>query len=66
MWELVKNGVMLFGVGELGMVNMILVVVIVSIIIGWDFEEVVGIGVNLLIDKLVNKIDVVCWVIMLN
>lgn len=57
---------MLFGVGELGMVNMILVVVIVSIIIGWDFEEVVGIGVNLLIDKLVNKIDVVCRVIMLN
>lgn len=66
MQELVKNGVTLFGVGELGMVNMILVVVIVSIIIGWDFEEVVGIGVNLLIDKLVNKIDVVRWVITLN
>lgn len=63
---MVKNGVTLFGVGELGMVNTISVVVIVSIIIGRDFEEVVGIGVNLSIDKLVNKIDVVRRAITLN
>lgn len=48
------------------MVNTISVVVIVSIIIGRDFEEVVGIGVNLSIDKLVNKIDVVRRAITLN
>lgn len=61
-----KNGVTLFGVGELGMANTTPAAAIVSTITGRDPEEVVGIGANLPTDKLVNKIDVVRRAIMLN
>ena len=42
--ELAKNGVTLFGVGELGMANTTPAAAIVSTITGRDPEEVVGIG----------------------
>ena len=61
-----KNGVTLFGVGELGMANTTPAAAIVSTITGWDPEEVVGIGANLPTDKLANKIDVVRRAITLN
>lgn len=61
-----KNGVTLFGVGELGMANTTPAAAIVSTITGRDPEEVVGIGANLPTDKLANKIDVVRRAITLN
>ncbi|EJV7176079.1 nicotinate-nucleotide--dimethylbenzimidazole phosphoribosyltransferase [Escherichia sp. 93.1518] len=64
--ELAKNGVTLFGVGELGMANTTPAAAIVSTIAGRDPEEVVGIGANLPTDKLANKVDVVRRAIMLN
>lgn len=64
--ELAKNGVTLFGVGELGMANTTPAAAIVSTITGRDPEEVVGIGANLPTDKLANKIDVVRRAITLN
>ena len=44
--ELAKNGVTLFGVGELGMANTTPAAAIVSTITGRDPEEVVGIGAD--------------------
>lgn len=64
--ELAKNGVTLFGVGELGMANTTPAAAIVSTITGRAPEEVVGIGANLPTDKLANKIDVVRRAITLN
>ncbi|MGE9095888.1 nicotinate-nucleotide--dimethylbenzimidazole phosphoribosyltransferase, partial [Escherichia coli] len=64
--ELAKNGVTLFGVGELEMANTTPAAAIVSTITGRDPEEVVGIGANLPTDKLANKIDVVRRAITLN
>lgn len=61
-----KNGVTLFGVGELGMANTTPAAAIVSTITGRAPEEVVGIGANLPTDKLANKIDVVRRAITLN
>ena len=60
-----KNGVTLFGVGELGMANTTPAAAIVSTITGRD-PEVVGIGANLPTDKLANGIDVVRRAITLN
>ncbi|MDM4922431.1 nicotinate-nucleotide--dimethylbenzimidazole phosphoribosyltransferase [Escherichia coli] len=58
--ELAKNGVTLFGVGELGMIYFTTpAAAIVSTITGQDPEEVVGIGANLPTDKLARQIDVV-------
>lgn len=45
--ELAKDGVTLFGVGELGMANTTPAAAIVSVLTGSDAEEVVGIGANL-------------------
>ncbi|EGE3037902.1 adenosylcobinamide-GDP ribazoletransferase [Shigella sonnei] len=64
--ELAKNGVTLFGVGDLGMANTTPAAAIVSTITGRAPEEVVGIGANLPTDKLANKIDVVRRAITLN
>lgn len=61
-----KNGVTLFGVGDLGMANTTPAAAIVSTITGRAPEEVVGIGANLPTDKLANKIDVVRRAITLN
>lgn len=48
------------------MVNIMLVVVMVSVFIGSDVKEVVGIGVNFLFFCIDNKVDVVWWVIVIN
>ncbi|TGB74244.1 nicotinate-nucleotide--dimethylbenzimidazole phosphoribosyltransferase [Escherichia sp. E4694] len=64
--ELARNGVTLFGVGELGMANTTPAAAIVSAITGRDPEEVVGIGANLPTDKLAHKVDVVRRAITLN
>ncbi|HBV7986199.1 TPA: nicotinate-nucleotide--dimethylbenzimidazole phosphoribosyltransferase [Citrobacter freundii] len=57
--ELAKDGVTLFGVGELGMANTTPAAAIVSVLTGSDAEEVVGIGANLPLSRVGNKVDVV-------
>ena len=60
-----KNGVTLFGVGELGMANTTPAAAIVSTITGWDPEDGWD-WQTLPTDKLANKIDVVRRSITLN
>lgn len=64
--ELAKDGVTLFGVGELGMANTTPAAAIVSVLTGSDVEEVVGIGANLPLSRVGNKVDVVRRAIAVN
>lgn len=64
--ELAKDGVTLFGVGELGMANTTPAAAIVSVLTGSDAEEVVGIGANLPLSRVGNKVDVVRRAITVN
>lgn len=64
--ELAKDGVTLFGVGELGMANTTPAAAIVSVFTGSDAEEVVGIGANLPLSRVGNKVDVVRRAIAVN
>ncbi|MBF0031416.1 nicotinate-nucleotide--dimethylbenzimidazole phosphoribosyltransferase [Citrobacter freundii] len=64
--ELAKDGVTLFGVGELGMANTTPAAAIVSVLTGSDAEEVVGIGANLPLSRVGNKVDVVRRAIAFN
>ncbi|EMR6443135.1 nicotinate-nucleotide--dimethylbenzimidazole phosphoribosyltransferase [Citrobacter freundii] len=64
--ELAKDGVTLFGVGELGMANTTPAAAIVSVLTGNDAEEVVGIGANLPLSRVGNKVDVVRRAIAVN
>ena len=64
--ELAKDGVTLFGVGELGMANTTPAAAIVSVLTGSDAEEVVGIGANLPLSRVGNKVDVVRRAIAVN
>ncbi|EMK2613202.1 nicotinate-nucleotide--dimethylbenzimidazole phosphoribosyltransferase [Citrobacter freundii] len=64
--ELAKDGVTLFGVGELGMANTTPAAAIVSVLTGCDAEEVVGIGANLPLSRVGNKVDVVRRAIAVN
>ncbi|HCD1227376.1 TPA: nicotinate-nucleotide--dimethylbenzimidazole phosphoribosyltransferase [Citrobacter freundii] len=64
--ELAKDGVTLFGVGELGMANTTPAAAIVSVLTCSDAEEVVGIGANLPLSRVGNKVDVVRRAIAVN
>ncbi|CAH3586100.1 nicotinate-nucleotide--dimethylbenzimidazole phosphoribosyltransferase [Citrobacter freundii] len=64
--ELAKDGVTLFGVGELGMANTTPAAAIVSVLTGSDAEEVVGIGANLPLSRVGNKVEVVRRAIAVN
>ena len=64
--ELAKDGVTLFGVGELGRANTTPAAAIVSVLTGSDAEEVVGIGANLPLSRVGNKVDVVRRAIAVN
>ncbi|WP_338843846.1 nicotinate-nucleotide--dimethylbenzimidazole phosphoribosyltransferase [Citrobacter europaeus] len=64
--ELAKDGVTLFGVGELGMANTTPAAAIVSVLTGSDAEDVVGIGANLPLSRVGNKIEVVRRAIAVN
>ncbi|EPH3362196.1 nicotinate-nucleotide--dimethylbenzimidazole phosphoribosyltransferase [Citrobacter freundii] len=64
--ELAKDGVTLFGVGELGMANTTPAAAIVSVLTGSDAKEVVGIGANLPLSRVGNKVDVVRRAIAVN
>ncbi|HCR3328854.1 TPA: nicotinate-nucleotide--dimethylbenzimidazole phosphoribosyltransferase [Citrobacter freundii] len=64
--ELAKDGVTLFGIGELGMANTTPAAAIVSVLTGSDAEEVVGIGANLPLSRVGNKVDVVRRAIAVN
>ena len=64
--ELAKDGVTLFGVGELGMANTTPAAAIVSVLTGSDAEEVVGLGANLPLSRVGNKVDVVRRAIAVN
>ena len=64
--ELAKDGVTLFGVGELGMANTTPAAAIVGVLTGSDAEEVVGIGANLPLSRVGNKVDVVRRAIAVN
>ena len=64
--ELAKDGMTLFGVGELGMANTTPAAAIVSVLTGSDAEEVVGIGANLPLSRVGNKVDVVRRAIAVN
>lgn len=64
--ELAKDGVTLFGVGELGMANTTPAAAIVSVLTGSDAEKVVGIGANLPLSRVGNKVDVVRRAIAVN
>ena len=64
--ELAKEGVTLFGVGELGMANTTPAAAIVSVLTGSDAEAVVGIGANLPLSRVGNKVDVVRRAIAVN
>lgn len=64
--ELAKDGVTLFGVGELGMANTTPAAAIISVLTGSDAEEVVGIGANLPLSRVGNKVDVVRRAIAVN
>lgn len=63
---LAEDGVTLFGVGELGMANTTPAAAIVSVLTGSDAQEVVGIGANLPLAKMGNKVDVVRRAIAVN
>ncbi|WP_436856383.1 nicotinate-nucleotide--dimethylbenzimidazole phosphoribosyltransferase [Citrobacter tructae] len=56
---LAQDGVTLFGVGELGMANTTPAAAIVSVLTGSEPDDVVGIGANLPLSRVGNKIDVV-------
>ncbi|WP_336219136.1 nicotinate-nucleotide--dimethylbenzimidazole phosphoribosyltransferase [Citrobacter amalonaticus] len=64
--ELAQSGVTLFGVGELGMANTTPAAAIVSVLTGSDAQEVVGIGANLPLSRVGNKVDVVRRAIAVN
>lgn len=64
--ELAQNGVTLFGVGELGMANTTPAAAIVSVITGSEAEAVVGIGANLPLSRIGNKVAVVRRAIAVN
>ena len=64
--ELARGGVTLFGVGELGMANTTPAAAIVSVLTGSDAEDVVGIGANLPLSRVGNKVDVVRRAIAVN
>lgn len=64
--ELADDGVTLFGVGELGMANTTPAAAIVSVLTGSDAEDVVGIGANLPLSRVGNKVDVVRRAIAVN
>ncbi|WP_159865501.1 MULTISPECIES: nicotinate-nucleotide--dimethylbenzimidazole phosphoribosyltransferase [unclassified Raoultella] len=64
--KLAESGVTLFGVGELGMANTTPAAAIVSVLSGSDAEEVVGIGANLPLTKVGNKVAVVRRAIAVN
>lgn len=64
--ELANDGVTLFGVGELGMANTTPAAAIVSVLTGSDAEDVVGIGANLPLSRVGNKVDVVRRAIAVN
>ncbi|VUS84129.1 nicotinate-nucleotide--dimethylbenzimidazole phosphoribosyltransferase [Klebsiella spallanzanii] len=63
---LAEDGVTLFGVGELGMANTTPAAAIVSVLTGSDAQEVVGIGANLPLTKVGNKVEVVRRAIAVN
>ena len=63
---LAQEGVTLFGVGELGMANTTPAAAIVSVLTGSDAQEVVGIGANLPLAKVGNKVAVVRRAIAVN
>ncbi len=63
---LAEDGVTLFGVGELGMANTTPAAAIVSVLTGSDAQEVVGIGANLPLAKVGNKVEVVRRAIAVN
>ncbi|HCI6819756.1 TPA: nicotinate-nucleotide--dimethylbenzimidazole phosphoribosyltransferase, partial [Klebsiella quasipneumoniae subsp. similipneumoniae] len=63
---LAQEGVTLFGVGELGMANTTPAAAMVSVLTGSDAQEVVGIGANLPLAKVGNKVEVVRRAIALN
>lgn len=63
---LARDGVTLFGVGELGMANTTPAAAIVSVLTGSDAENVVGIGANLPLSRVGNKVDVVRRAIAVN
>ena len=63
---LAEDGVTLFGVGELGMANTTPAAAIVSVLTGSDAQEVVGIGANLPLSKVGNKVEVVRRAIAVN
>ncbi len=63
---LAQDGVTLFGVGELGMANTTPAAAIVSVLTGSDAQEVVGIGANLPLAKVANKVEVVRRAIAVN
>ncbi|SPX54875.1 nicotinate-nucleotide--dimethylbenzimidazole phosphoribosyltransferase [Klebsiella pneumoniae] len=54
------------GVGELGMANTTPAAAIVSVLTGSDAQEVVGIGANLPLAKVGNKVEVVRRAIAVN
>ncbi|MEB0951692.1 nicotinate-nucleotide--dimethylbenzimidazole phosphoribosyltransferase [Citrobacter sedlakii] len=64
--ELAQNGVTLFGVGELGMANTTPAAAIVCVITGSEAEAVVGIGANLPLSRIGNKVAVVRRAIAVN
>lgn len=64
--ELAQSGVTLFGVGELGMANTTPAAAIVSVLTGSDAEAVVGIGANLPLSRIGNKVEVVRRAIAVN
>lgn len=64
--ELADEGVTLFGVGELGMANTTPAAAIVSVLTGSDAEDVVGIGANLPLSRVGNKVAVVRRAIAVN
>lgn len=63
---LAREGVTPFGVGELGMANTTPAAAIVSVLTGSDAQEVVGIGANLPLAKVGNKVEVVRRAIAVN
>ncbi len=64
--QLAADGVKAFGVGELGMANTTPAAAIVSVLTGSDAQEVVGIGANLPLAKVGNKMEVVRRAIAVN
>ncbi|MCD4621770.1 nicotinate-nucleotide--dimethylbenzimidazole phosphoribosyltransferase, partial [Proteus mirabilis] len=64
--EQAQRGVTLFGVGELGMANTTPAAAIVSVLTGSEAEAVVGIGANLPLSRVGNKVEVVRRVIAVN